>query len=174
MKDAALVKAATTGDLETVTELLYGEGIPTLLCIPDALVEAAWRGHLEIVEALLPYCDDINARPRGYITALDSAIHGLHFKIVRLLILSAADVNAKDSLGQTPLHRAVDMKVEHAKNWDNTIPEDAELIGLLLDAGADVNARTHRGESAFDWAVKSGYRVAVELMRRHGATDSAS
>jgi len=44
-------------------------------------------------------------------------------------LLDGADVNARDDRQSTPLHKAVKMRCE------------PRLVGLLLDAGADINAR---------------------------------
>ena len=41
-----------------------------------------------------------------------------------------------------------------------------EIIELLIAAGADVNAKTKRGETPLDWAKK--YPETADLLRKHG------
>jgi ankyrin repeat protein len=112
--------------------------------------------HL-LVRALLQHGADVNARPRNDMSALDCAVENGHFEIVRLLISSRVDVNAKDGYGQTPLHRAIDAEAEWAKylydKGDVDAAPTAEITGILIAAGADVNARTGDGKTPLDWAV---------------------
>jgi ankyrin repeat protein len=44
-----------------------------------------------------------------------------------------------------------------------------EALGLLLDAGARVNARDGAGRTALGWAIEAGQHEAAELLRRRGA-----
>jgi len=46
---------------------------------------------------------------------------------------------------------------------------NVEAVRLLLDAGADANARDWRDYSALQWAVYSGHQSVVRLLLRHGA-----
>ncbi|TMA77488.1 MAG: hypothetical protein E6J67_01100 [Deltaproteobacteria bacterium] len=45
----------------------------------------------------------------------------------------------------------------------------AELIGILLDAGADVNARTSQGNTPLHIAAYKGYAGTVLLLLARGA-----
>src|SRR5581483_1806579 len=45
----------------------------------------------------------------------------------------------------------------------------AGVLRLLLERGADPNARTTEGESALDWAVYKGDRAKIEVLERYGA-----
>ncbi len=51
-----------------------------------------------------------------------------------------------------------------------------ETVKLLLDKGADVNARNNEGQSALSLALESAYPGSdrndiVELLRQHGAKE---
>ena len=48
--------------------------------------------------------------------------------------------------------------------------QGADALRILLEHGADANARTTEGESALDWAIYKGDRAKIQLLERHGAT----
>jgi len=80
-------------------------------------------------------------------------------RAVRLFIAAGADVNAKDSYGYTPLHRA-------AYNRQKEIAE------LLIAKGADVNAKTDDGDTPLDWAINFKKTETADLLRKHGGKTS--
>jgi len=61
-------------------------------------------------------------------------------------------VNAKDLAGSTPLHHAAAFGA-------------VDIMTLLMDAGADVNARNKRGSTALHWAIHDEARVRLLLSR---------
>lgn len=91
---------------------------------------------------------------------------------VRLFLDHGADPNAvHPAAGETTLHWAVKRAAS------------AEVIGWLLDAGADIEARTSEGRAAFlpilgstpyDFALRLGHRDAVTLMEAQGAAQPAA
>jgi ankyrin repeat protein len=94
-----------------------------------ALIPAADRGHVEIVEYLLAHSDvDIDhVNNLGWTALLEAVILGdggkNHQEIVKLLIEHGADVNLADHDGVTPL--------QHAKNRGYR-----EMVEALTQAGA--------------------------------------
>lgn len=78
---------------------------------------------------------------------LHSAISLGNFEIIKLLLGSGADVNAKDGRGNTPLHvlcglvRNCD---EYPQRW--IVPK---IMKLLLESGANVNDRNSKGLTGF-------------------------
>jgi ankyrin repeat protein len=58
--------------------------------------------------------------------------------------------------GWTPLHRA-------------SINGALEVVRLLLEHGADVEAKDNDGETALQVAAYKGHDEVVELLREHGA-----
>ena len=89
---------------------------------------------------------DINERDANGITPLIIAITNNHPDVARFLIERGADINAVDWYGRTPLWAAVETRNMDVDNgtFDNSIDRAPllELIQVLLDRGADPNART--------------------------------
>jgi len=44
-----------------------------------------------------------------------------------------------------------------------------EIAELLIAEGADVNASDHLGETPLDWAIKLSRTEIADLLRKHGA-----
>ena len=74
---------------------------------------------------------------------------------------SGANVNATNAAqyNRTPLLTAVTSEAG-----------GADTVKLLLDHGADPNARTTEGESPLDWAIYKGDRAKISVLEQHGAT----
>jgi ankyrin repeat protein len=47
----------------------------------------------------------------------------------------------------------------------------SEVVNLLLRRGANVRAKDHNGESALDWAVKSGNNTIILLLSIHSPSE---
>ena len=56
-----------------------------------------------------------------------------HYGIVKLLLNSGAETNAKNKLGETPLHKAISAPYENRKN----------ILLILVNNKADVNIRNN-------------------------------
>lgn len=79
-------------------------------------------------------------------------------RMVQLLLSHHADVNHKNSRGQTALTYALETRV----------PKQLEITGMLIAAGADVNALDRQGCTPFLFAL-ANYSPSIELMLAHGA-----
>jgi hypothetical protein len=75
---------------------------------------------------------------------------------ISLLLEKDADVNAKDSYGDTPLHKAC-------------YYEHKAIISLLLENGANVNAKSDNGETLLHWAIRHGLKAVISLLLENGA-----
>jgi ankyrin repeat protein len=90
-------------------------------------------------------------------TALHSCVEGGYIKLAQLLIQHGVNMSPVNRLGETPLHRALGWKSE--ETW----------VRLLVDAGADICARTVNGETILSWAMTSGKLSTVQLLLERGA-----
>jgi ankyrin repeat protein len=116
-------------------------------------------GDLEMVQVLLEYGVDINAKNKYGSTPLDYAIIGSHHnkpKVVRLLVEHGADPNSRGVSGYTPLHRS--------------IGEGVEIVRLLIEHGGNVEIKTDGGRTTLDIASDGQREEILELFRKRGYT----
>ena len=112
------------------------------------------RGDIQAVEEYLDKGGNVNLQDEPGMTPLHHAVNddwkGSHFKMVKLLIERRANVNAIDDTHHTPLHMA----------------SNKETAELLIDAGANVNAKTLRtGETLLysaAWGAAQGAPKSYE------------
>lgn len=153
---------------------------------------AARDGYVGIAEMLLAHGARVDPR------ILHAAVHAPegppgplpheNYKMVRLLLDHGADLNAQDSYGTTPLHRAVAgggaRMVELLLSYgaDPGIPEETgrtplhsavltrqeECARLLVEAGANINA-IFAGDTPLDLALHYHRERMAEFLREHGA-----
>ncbi|KAI6026975.1 ankyrin [Pisolithus marmoratus] len=81
-----------------------------------------------------------------------------HFQIVEYLVQSGAPLDVPDIVGHTALHHAC-------------TPPDIKLrfVKLLLQSGANVNARNRYGEIPLFFALQGGDAELTDLLMEHGA-----
>jgi ankyrin repeat protein len=115
-------------------------------------------------------------------TPLRQASFWGHLSIVRLLIISRADVSAQDNRGKAPLHVAggeavarvllehgADLSVKTTHHWTplhyaSAVGDDM-LVRLLLDKGADVESKNSSGQTPEDLANACSHLQIAELLR---------
>ena len=124
---------------------------------------AAKSGDVDEVAALLSMD---NRLTRTFDTdgwsPLHLAAHYGHAEVVALLLHNNApvDLRSTNQMANTALHAAL-------------AGRRADVVKVLLDAGADVNAKQHGGWNALHAAAASGDRQLVELLLSRGADASA-
>jgi len=158
------------------------------------LLYAARDGRLDIVQILVAARADVNEVDANGISPLVDAITNNHVDVARFLIDQGADVNASDWYGRTPLWSAVETRNQDfdADTQVNSIDRAPflELIKVLIERGANVNARTKEvppfkrhflhvtgslswvnftGQTPFLTAALSGDVAVMDLLLEHGA-----
>jgi ankyrin repeat protein len=192
----ALTKAAGRGDLEMVRLFLDRRAPPNAKdwSGSTALIEASVRGqkgHLAVIELLLQKGANIDAKDKLRWTALMWSVWYSHLEVVKTLLAKGADVNAMDGAGTTAVMQAcardhqlrallyrelwqLFLSVFQGKTWGPTYPSgqnDVEVLKLLLEKGADVNAKSRDGWTALNRAQRRGASEIVELLKAHGGTE---
>ena len=157
-----------------------------------ALHFAAREGHQAAVRALVAGGADVNVVTGGDQTApiVEAIING-HIDIARFLLDHGADPTLANIDGLTPLYATIDMRWR-ANTWypQPTIDEEKtnylDFMNLLIDKGADVNARLKRklwfrkfrygddwvdpnGATAFWRAAQANDVNALRLLAARGA-----
>jgi uncharacterized protein len=121
------------------------------------VADAAERGDVETVVALLQQGADVNAAQGDGMTALHWAAMNGSAEMVEVLLYAGAAAEATTRLGgYTALHLA--SRVGHA-----------EAIGALVAQGADVSARTSTGAMPLHLAAGSGDVDALSVLIEAGA-----
>jgi len=151
--------AASVGRTARVAELLDGDGALVNAYSSDGFFPlglAAFFGHPDTVQLLLTRGADVAqvARNPMRVQALHSAVTG-SFDSVRLLVAAGAPVNAKQHLGWTPLHEAVNRN-------------DLEMTRYLLAHGADPRLQNDEGKSAIGLAADKGFGEVLKALKGAG------
>ncbi len=125
------------------------------------LFDAARAGDVAKLEALLAAGADHAAADEAGETALMLAAHHGHVAAVQLLLAAGADVNAASPQGWTALAKA-------AYNGE-TERGYVEVVEVLADAGASLDARIFFGITPLMLAAGGGDATVVEWLINNGA-----
>jgi hypothetical protein len=152
------------GGEEAVTGALQNGHTELAELLIDKGASADWTSLLEdesclhhptTVELLIDKGADVNAAKTALFTAVDKYL----FDTVRLLIDKGADVNEGDGVN-VPLTRAA-------------ADRPSSMVQILIEAGANVNARTRSGFTALMVAAGRGHTEVVQKLLEAGADVNA-
>jgi len=152
-----------------------------------AMIYAARAGDIESVKVLLDAGADINQVTRYGWSPLLAATQNRNYQMGKFLIENGADVNIANKGGWTNLYLATDNRNVEGGDYPTREPDMDHLtyINILLDAGADPNARLvestetrtvftnqwldENGATAFLRASQSGDVPLMKLLLEYGA-----
>src|SRR5262245_50958861 len=151
-----------------------------------ALHDAAKKGDIAAIAAALEAGANVNDFD-VFATPLYYAVNKQHLDAAKLLIERGADVNAGTKIGDTPLMAAVArnrlefiaLLLAHGANPNSTAGNQTALhvavrrgfldcVKALVEAGADVNARTDPIRTPIHLARFYGYSVISDYLMAHG------
>jgi ankyrin repeat protein len=105
------------------------------------IIKAVEGGFKETIEFLIAEGADLEAKDKDGDSALHTAINWLRVEVVELLIKAGADLTSLAGNGNTVLTSAVRNRIA-----DIDLPNKKKnIIGILMEAGADVNQKNADG-----------------------------
>jgi ankyrin repeat protein len=121
---------------------------------PHAIINAAYKGDVEMVKKILATKPDTNVRDAFGGTALHDAIFQNNLEVIKLLLDYGFDINATvPSNGYTALHYCV---------WTGNLP----ALQLLLAYQADRTIKSKDGLTPLEKATKDGKREFILALSR--------
>lgn len=153
--------------------------------LDEQLIEAAERGVLPLVKALLDKGADVNAKEKDGKTALMGGAYGGSPEIIKALIERGAEVNAKEDEGWTALmvaalkgnlsaveallDKGADVNAQDKSGFTPLMIASRqghiEIVRVFLEKGADVDAKSYWGNKASTMASKKGHAQIAELLK---------
>jgi ankyrin repeat protein len=111
-----------------------------------AVMYAARQDSIASARVLAEAGADLNLTDPDGTCALIDAIINMHYDLAAMLLEEGADPNVVDSQGMSPLYAAVDMHTlpamtDRPPRRTSDVIDSAKLTTILLDYGADPNAR---------------------------------
>lgn len=139
---------------EAILSVLAEHGADTNLPNGDGCLPLHFAASAKIARILLENGADVNAMDNasGEITTLQFAMGNWATEKIKVLIEFGVDVNHRCKDGSRPIHEA-----------------DSDVIGLLVKAGADINALDGRGNTALYSAAAECEADRVVALLEYGA-----
>jgi ankyrin repeat protein len=127
------------------------------------LYQAGWRKQIDMAKFLVEQGADINLIGDGHLP-IDGAIYGGDKETVEAFIVLGAKLNITNQYSETPLHSASKFDIYDIAG---------EIVKLLIEHGADVNAVTISKQTPLHIAIISGHQKAAEILLDHGTDVNA-
>jgi len=151
------------------------------------LVFSARQGDIASAKIMLEHGADVNQTTEGGWTPLLTAVQNRYYQLATFLLEHGADPKIQNKGGWSPLYIATDNRNIEGGDYPTRKPDldHLEIIKLLIEHGADVNARMHSstetrtvfthqwlyedGATPFLRAAQSSDLVLMRLLLEHGA-----
>ena len=176
----ALMAAAKTIGAADVVKLLLAKGADARVVdkyATSALHEAALTGDVDTLQLILDAGGDVHGRDSAKFTPLMMAASSGSMEATRILLSRGARVNDVSEQGEIFLHRP--QRVQNGVLTEGNATAlllaapggSLELIRVLLDAGANVNATDIRGMTPLMLAVATDHSSVdkIQLLLARGA-----
>lgn len=188
--ETPLISAITTGDDELVQLMLQRGASVEARCADQItpLTHAVSHGYLSILELLLRRDAQIDSKTAGW-TALHKAADMVNISIVRLLLENGADIEARSPKDFSPKKHPLARLGSDYDDYDEVDASDVDegwtallrasakgqdaMVGLLLEKGADIEARNPSNGTPLICAAEGNYEATVELLLKSGANVNA-
>lgn len=148
-----MLEACRSDDVETIKLLVTPINVnlkSNLSREISCLHLAAGYNRILIIDILLLFGADVNAKDEGGLTPLHNAASYGHSEAVKVLLSHGANVNSVDNWAFTPLHEAA------SKGRD-------DVSFILLDHHANPNQSNVHNKTVFDVVENPGLRTSLEL-----------
>ena len=176
-------------------------------CYWSLLMWAAWNGNKKFVKRLIEAGSDVNIRDEYGRTPLMAASWSYRIEIMNMLLENGADINMKDNTGRKALDRKIISDEEFNKFCENRPVQDIveainsgcnvnlkdknsetllmkavwrndiDIVAVLIKAGADVNSRDNRGNTALMYTYSNNNKPnnieIIALLLKAGADINA-
>jgi ankyrin repeat protein len=117
-----------------------------------ALHKACINGSLDIATVLVDAEADINVKDESGFTPFYSAVHNHHIPVIKYLLSKRARINEKNGPNDdTVLNRAC-------------VTGSLEIVKILVNAGADINAVNKQGKTPLDFAVEKNHQSVIDYL----------
>jgi ankyrin repeat protein len=163
---------AAVGRSEDILRILIDSGADMSVRLPDETNRTAWdlvKKNSHLIDTI-PWAmllkgsiDDIDIRDENGLTPLLRAVEAENMELVRFLVESGSNINARNGNTRTPISVAV------------SGVNGTKLVEFLIDSGADVNSSDSARRTPLVWAIWTGSSVeTVSLLIDNGANIESS
>ena len=135
-----LVEECSAYQSKDVFDVLLRNGLDLSKYDNTLLLKVIRKRHSEILKELLINGFEINKTPKDGLAAVIAALRSYNDDVLDIVLACNPNVNGEYE-GVTPLEHAIDRK-------------KSEVIGKILDAGADINRPMNGCANAYEYAAK--------------------
>ncbi|RKL09689.1 hypothetical protein BFJ70_g16644 [Fusarium oxysporum] len=143
------------------------------------LFYALRSGYAAIGRLLCVKGPSIVAKDKDGRTPLSDAVRSGHKAVTRLFLTKDANVNIKDGIGRmtprrngsTPQDYQMQLMLLELQNKKGLMINEAEdarrlaVVQLLLEKGADIEAKDNHGQTILSWAAENGHTAVIWLLQ---------
>ncbi len=124
----------------------------------------------QVIDYLISHGADVNGKNDSGQTPLHWACSGKNIEWAKYLLERGADANIGDNYGNVPLRYLVKDAARYEQGFDDVVAKDTmKMIDLLIENGANVDAKDIHGETPLYVAALYGGIDVFKYLIEHGA-----